>query len=182
MATYSGYGTVQESRQPEYRTYSRRWYILLQSCCLSCTQCIVWATFSPVADSTKKYFNTNDTILNMWLAIGCIVYIPSVFVAGAILNRKVFYSCHPSPPFCPTTKGWSSYLLPSWLVFSNSCFFWKVLGIVLPKGVVCTVDYKSLPGIEWIRRNIGSLQSIKIKCSVVSSKSKSNCNCLKSDL
>lgn len=77
-----------EGECKEWTLYSRRWYILTVYSVLSCQQSILWITFSPIATSTKEYFNTTDTVVNLLLAWGSIAFIPFLFFSGYLMNMK----------------------------------------------------------------------------------------------
>jgi len=79
---------IEDNNTKKWTLYSRRWYLLLVYCVLSCQQSVLWITFSPIASSAKQYYDTDDFMINLLLAWGAIIYVPFLFFGGWIMNQK----------------------------------------------------------------------------------------------
>ncbi|XP_043915041.1 solute carrier family 49 member A3 isoform X2 [Protopterus annectens] len=52
----------------DYRTYTRRWFVLLVVCLLNTSNALLWLSFAPVADQISQYFHISLDKIN-WLSL-----------------------------------------------------------------------------------------------------------------
>ncbi|XP_078269204.1 solute carrier family 49 member A3 isoform X2 [Rhinoraja longicauda] len=71
---------------PVYRTYRRRWLVLIATCALSCSNAMCWLTFAPVADQTARYFHISMDQVNWLSMVYLVVSIPFGFGTTWILD------------------------------------------------------------------------------------------------
>ncbi|XP_038626104.1 solute carrier family 49 member A3 [Tachyglossus aculeatus] len=51
-----------------FKTYKRRWFLLLVICLLNCSNAMLWLTFAPVASTIADYFHLSINQIN-WLSL-----------------------------------------------------------------------------------------------------------------
>jgi len=73
---------------PIYKVYRIRFYVLFLFCFLAFNQCLIWSTFSPIYESTQKYYNISESTLDLFLAWGPIFFIPCLPLTYILLNRQ----------------------------------------------------------------------------------------------
>jgi len=80
-----------EEQQPQQQVYTaefRRWYIMAAFCTLTCTQCLVWFTFSSVdEDITKEYYGIGRASHDLLLNWGPIIFLPVTPFASWLLTQ-----------------------------------------------------------------------------------------------
>ncbi|XP_069782225.1 solute carrier family 49 member A3 [Narcine bancroftii] len=69
-----------------YRTYRRRWLVLLATCALGCSNAMCWLTFAPVADQIARYFHISMDQVNWLSMVYLVVGIPFGFGSTWILD------------------------------------------------------------------------------------------------
>ncbi|XP_053888876.1 solute carrier family 49 member A3 [Malaclemys terrapin pileata] len=76
-----------ELRKPVlFRTYRRRWFLLVVICLLNCSNAMLWLTFAPVADKTAAYFHISMDTINWLSLVYLLISIPFGLVATWILD------------------------------------------------------------------------------------------------
>ncbi|KAH1169079.1 hypothetical protein KIL84_013669 [Mauremys mutica] len=76
-----------ELRKPVlFRTYRRRWFLLVVVCLLNCSNAMLWLTFAPVADKTAAYFHISMDTINWLSLVYLLISIPFGLVATWILD------------------------------------------------------------------------------------------------
>eukprot|EP01125_Pyxidicula_operculata_P017726 TRINITY_DN6242_c0_g1_i1.p1 TRINITY_DN6242_c0_g1~~TRINITY_DN6242_c0_g1_i1.p1 ORF type:complete len:391 (+),score=22.75 TRINITY_DN6242_c0_g1_i1:21-1193(+) len=76
-----------EESLPEFRTVFKRWIILGIFSFLSCTNAMVWNTFSPIATQSIIFFQTTSLGIDFFSLLYMIVYIPFVFLGTYLINK-----------------------------------------------------------------------------------------------
>ncbi|XP_043370180.1 solute carrier family 49 member A3 isoform X2 [Dermochelys coriacea] len=76
-----------ELRKPVlFRSYRRRWFLLVVVCLLNCSNAMLWLTFAPVADKTAAYFHISMDTINWLSLVYLLISIPFGLVATWILD------------------------------------------------------------------------------------------------
>jgi hypothetical protein len=70
-----------------YRTYGTRWWVILIYSLLTMQQTIIWMTYSPIAQQTKEFYNTNDDMVNLITALGSLLYIPVAMPTSWMMDK-----------------------------------------------------------------------------------------------
>ncbi|XP_074850119.1 solute carrier family 49 member A3 [Carettochelys insculpta] len=76
----------QPGKEMPFRTYRRRWFLLLVVCLLTCSNAMLWLTFAPVADKTSAYFHISLDTTNWLSLVYLLISIPFGLVATWILD------------------------------------------------------------------------------------------------
>ncbi|XP_021340463.1 major facilitator superfamily domain-containing protein 7-b-like, partial [Mizuhopecten yessoensis] len=79
-------GPMEISTPSEYRTYKRRWFLLIVVSILNLSNAMVWITFSPIADLTTVYYNIDSFQVNILSLVFLIASIPFGLTASWILD------------------------------------------------------------------------------------------------
>eukprot|EP01006_Ploeotia_vitrea_P050731 TRINITY_DN67490_c15_g3_i1.p1 TRINITY_DN67490_c15_g3~~TRINITY_DN67490_c15_g3_i1.p1 ORF type:complete len:483 (+),score=25.62 TRINITY_DN67490_c15_g3_i1:66-1514(+) len=72
----------------EWKVYPTRWYVIAVFSVMSCVQDLAWLLYSGAADATKEYYQTDQSWINLWLAMGPVAFIPSQFVVWWMIRRE----------------------------------------------------------------------------------------------
>jgi len=72
---------------PIYKVYRIRFYVLFLFCFLAFNQCLILSTFSPIYESTEKYYNISESTVDLFLAWGPIFFIPCLPLTYLLLNK-----------------------------------------------------------------------------------------------
>lgn len=75
-------------KEPEIRTYHRRWYLLLLFCLVSHAQGAAWNTWGPIAQSAKLVFHWSNGIVALTTAWGQITSLIGMFAATYVMDVK----------------------------------------------------------------------------------------------
>ncbi|KAL2119596.1 hypothetical protein VTJ04DRAFT_6557 [Mycothermus thermophilus] len=104
-------GATTDQQQPQYRTYKRRWFGLLQLTLLNIIVSWDWLTFAPVASHAAAYFNTSETVIN-WLST-------AFMFSFTFATPAVIYLLHLGPkPSIATSAG--LVLVGNWIRYAGS--------------------------------------------------------------
>jgi hypothetical protein len=68
--------------------YKRRWMILFVFSILSCSNAMLWNSFSPVATFAIVYYSRSNFEINLLSIVFLIIYIPGVFVGSYVIHKK----------------------------------------------------------------------------------------------
>jgi FLVCR family MFS transporter len=71
-----------------FKVYRRRWYILALFSWFSAMQCLVWITWSPIANNAKKVFGWNDDTIALLVNWGPILFLPVSPLSAWIVDTK----------------------------------------------------------------------------------------------
>ncbi|XP_061174522.1 solute carrier family 49 member 4 homolog [Saccostrea echinata] len=94
MKVQNDENTSSEEEQPllqnkeKYKTYKRRWYVLLVFSVASFLQAAVWNTWGPITQSAEVVFGWKDSQIGMFPNLGNIAYIITVFPACYFMDTK----------------------------------------------------------------------------------------------
>ncbi|XP_047442009.1 solute carrier family 49 member A3 [Mugil cephalus] len=69
-----------------FKTYKRRWFVLLVLCLLNCSNGTLWLTFAPVADQSAQYLQVTLEDINWLSVVYMVVAIPLSFVTTWMLD------------------------------------------------------------------------------------------------
>ncbi|XP_042200324.1 solute carrier family 49 member A3 [Callorhinchus milii] len=69
-----------------HRTYRRRWFILLVTCILACSNAMNWLCFAPIASETARYFKISTDQVNWLSMVYLIVGVPFGFGTTWLLD------------------------------------------------------------------------------------------------
>ena len=73
--------------KPAYVVYPQRFYVLFVFSLLAFNQCMIWLTFSPIAQSAKQYYHISDSTVILLLNWGPIIFIPCLPLTYMLLNK-----------------------------------------------------------------------------------------------
>ena len=88
MPTTDGFSREPPLSLPVYKAYRRRFYVLFVFSFLAFNQCLFALTFSSIYTSTQKHYNIGEATVDLLLAWGPILFIPSLPLAYLLLNRR----------------------------------------------------------------------------------------------
>ncbi len=62
--------------------YKRRWLVLMAFSTLTCTNALLWNSFSPIALIAMDYFKASPTAIDAMSLLFLFIYIPGAFVGS----------------------------------------------------------------------------------------------------
>lgn len=70
-----------------YKTYKRRWAMLLVFSLASACNAILWITFSPIASLTHEFYNVSESWVNGLSIVFLAAYVPASLASNVIFHR-----------------------------------------------------------------------------------------------
>lgn len=77
---------------PEYRVYKRRWVILIVFMLFGAISCSSWIQYAIITNVIMRYYNVSSYAVDWTAIVFMIVYIPLIFPASYLMDKKVGYS------------------------------------------------------------------------------------------
>eukprot|EP01095_Lingulamoeba_sp_RSL-Kostka_P011060 TRINITY_DN4121_c0_g1_i1.p1 TRINITY_DN4121_c0_g1~~TRINITY_DN4121_c0_g1_i1.p1 ORF type:complete len:203 (-),score=15.87 TRINITY_DN4121_c0_g1_i1:678-1286(-) len=81
------YETIKLTKNQEFRSYKKRWYLLLLFSIISFLQCLIWFTFSPTATIVEEYYDIGDRDVDRLLNYGPIMFLTTIPLSLPLMNR-----------------------------------------------------------------------------------------------
>ncbi|KAF4519952.1 hypothetical protein B566_EDAN012236 [Ephemera danica] len=88
----------------EFKSYRRRWLVLALFVLYSASNAMQWIQYSIIADVIAKYYGVSYLAIDWTSMIYMITYIPLIFPASWILNKKVSLAYKINQIFCNTER------------------------------------------------------------------------------
>lgn len=94
-----GSPTNDNKKETEYKVYTRRWFMLMIFVLYSASNAFQWIQYSIIANVIMKYYNVSSTAVDWTSMVYMVTYIPLIFPASYLLDKKVSLFFTRFPPF-----------------------------------------------------------------------------------
>jgi len=153
--------------KPEYRTqdiskngcivilYKRRWAILFVFSLLSCSNSLLWNSFSPVASYAIDYYGVSNFQINLFSLAFLFIYVPGVFGGSYILHKKGLRFGVVGAALLQAIGAWIRYVGSKEFVPNNNSKFAIVLcgQILAALATLCILQVPPLIAGNWFGTN-----------------------------
>ncbi|XP_044730965.1 uncharacterized MFS-type transporter C09D4.1-like [Chrysoperla carnea] len=80
---------VSEKSKPEtYRVYKRRWLMIFIFAAIYFINSAHWVQYTIIADTIKKFYNVDTTMVNMTSVVYLVPYLPLILPASYLIDKK----------------------------------------------------------------------------------------------
>lgn len=77
--------------ETEYKVYTRRWFMLIIFVLYSASNAFQWIQYAIIANIIMQYYNVSSTAVDWTSMVYMVTYIPLIFPASYLLDKKVSF-------------------------------------------------------------------------------------------